>query len=89
MVGKLHKSWPGRHVYLLVAVNIFTKWIEARPVTMADSAAAVDFIKSIVFRFGVPNIIVTDNGSNFTSREFNDFCEGLGVKLNFASVAHP
>jgi hypothetical protein len=35
MVGKLHKSWPGGHVYLLVAVDRFTKLIEAVPVTSA------------------------------------------------------
>jgi hypothetical protein len=34
MVGKLHKSWPAGHVYMLVAVDTFTKWIEATPVTM-------------------------------------------------------
>jgi hypothetical protein len=89
MVGKLHKSWPGGHVYLLVAVDKFTKWIEACPVTSADPSSAVNFNKSIVFRFGVPHSIVTDNGTNFTSREFKEYCEGLGIKLKFASVAHP
>jgi hypothetical protein len=78
MVGKLHKSWPRGHVYLLVAVDKFTKWIEAVPVTSADAVSAVNFVKGIVFRFGVPNSIVTDNGSNFTSREFKDYCEGVG-----------
>jgi transposase InsO family protein len=86
-VGKLHKSWPGGHVYLLLAVDRFTKWIEAIPVTLADATSAVNFIKRIVFRFGVPNSIVTDNGSNFTSREFKDYCEGVGSKLQFAFVA--
>jgi hypothetical protein len=49
MVGKLHKSWPGGHVYMLVAVDKFTKWVEAAPVTTQDSTAAINFIKSIVF----------------------------------------
>jgi transposase InsO family protein len=89
MVGKLHKSWPGGHVYLLVVVDKFTKWIEAVPVTSADAASAVNFIKGIIFWFGVPHNIVTDNGSNFTSREFKEYCEGVGIKLQFASVAHP
>lgn len=89
MVGKLHKSWPGGHVYLLVVIDKFTKWIEAIPVTSADATSAVNFIKGIVFRFGVPNNIVTDNGSNFTSREFKEYCEEVGIKLQFASVAHP
>jgi hypothetical protein len=82
MVGKLHKSWRGGHVYLLVAVDKFTKWIEAVPVTTQDLTVAVNFIKSIVFRFGVPNNIITDNDTNFTSKEFKDYCEGLGIQLN-------
>ncbi|KAK1670534.1 hypothetical protein QYE76_058693 [Lolium multiflorum] len=56
---------------------------------LKHATLAVNFIKGIVFRFGVPNSIVTDNGSNFTSREFKDYCEGVGIKLRFASVAHP
>jgi ribonuclease HI/dsDNA-binding SOS-regulon protein len=89
MVGKLHKSWPGGHVYMLVAVDKFTKWVEAALVTTQDSTAAINFIKSIVFRFGVPHSIITDNGTNFTSKEFKNYCEGLRIKLKFASVAHP
>jgi hypothetical protein len=89
MVGKLHKSWPGGHVYMLVAVDKFTKWLEAASVTTQDSTAAISFIKSIVFCFGVPYSIITDNGTNFTSKEFKTYCEGLGIKLKFASVAHP
>jgi transposase InsO family protein len=65
------------------------KWIEAAPVTTQDSKAIINFIKSIVFRFGVPHSIIIDNGTNFTSKEFKDYCEGLGIKLKFASVAHP
>jgi transposase InsO family protein len=73
---------------MLVAVDKFTKWIEAAPMTTQDSTAAINFIKSIVFRFGVPQSIITDNGINFTSKEFKNYCEGLGIKLKFASVAH-
>jgi transposase InsO family protein len=89
MVGKLHKSWPGGHVYLLVAVDKFTKWIEATLVTTQDSTTTINFIKSIVFRFGVPHSIITDNGTNFTSKEFKNYCVSMGIKLNFAFVAHP
>jgi hypothetical protein len=46
-------------------------------------------IKSIVFRFGVPHSIIIDNGTNFTSKEFKNYCDSMGMKLNFASVAHP
>jgi transposase InsO family protein len=74
---------------MLVAVDKFTKWAEATPVTTPNSTAAINFIKSIVFRFGVPHSIITDNGTNFTSKEFKSYCENMGIKLKFASVARP
>ncbi len=89
MVGKLHKASPGGYEYLLVAVDKFTKWIEAKPINSPDAASAIKFVKDIVFRFGVPHSIVTDNGSNFTSKEFKAYCAEVGIKLHFASVAHP
>jgi transposase InsO family protein len=88
-VRKLHKSWPEGHVYMLVAVDKFTKWVEAFLVRTQESTAAINFIKSIVFRFGVPHSFITDNGINFTSNEFKSYCESMGIKSKFASVAHP
>jgi hypothetical protein len=74
---------------MLVAVDKFTKWVEATPVTTQDSTVAINFIKSIVFPFGVSHSIITDNGTNFTSKEFKNYFEGMRIKLKFASVAHP
>jgi transposase InsO family protein len=74
---------------MLVAVDKFTKWVEAAPVTTQDSTSAINFIKSIVFHFGVPHSIITDNGTNFTSKDFKSYCESMGIKLKFVSVAHP
>jgi transposase InsO family protein len=50
---------------------------------------SVDETTTIVFHFGVPHNIITDNGTNFTSKKFKNYCESLGIKLKFASVAHP
>jgi transposase InsO family protein len=49
----------------------------------------VEFIKEIMYRFGVPNNIITDNGTQFTAREFKDFCVDSSVKIYYASVSHP
>src|SRR4051812_10012976 len=57
--------------------------------TTSTGLTAVNFIKSIIFRFRVPHNIITDNGTNFTAAEFQNFCEELGIKINYASVAHP
>jgi hypothetical protein len=68
MVGKLHKSWPGGHVYMLVAVDKFTKWVEAALVTTQDSTAVINFIKLIILCFGVPRSIITDNKTNLSRK---------------------
>jgi transposase InsO family protein len=49
----------------------------------------VEFIKEIMYRFGVPNNIITDNGTQFTVKELNDFCANSGIKINYALVSHP
>src|SRR4051812_24460578 len=89
MVGPLKKFAKGGRMHLLVAVDKFTKWIEAMPITSSTALTAINFIKSIIFRFNVPHSIITNNGTNFIAAEFQNFCQELGIKINHASVAHP
>jgi hypothetical protein len=79
----------GGYRFLFVAIDKFTKWPEATPVVNITQGAAVAFLKSTVCRFGVPSRIITDNGTQFTSQIFQEYCEGIGTQLCFASVAHP
>jgi transposase InsO family protein len=51
--------------------------------------SAVKFIRGLVCHFGVPNRIITDNGSQFTSGLFWEYCALAGIKICFASVAYP
>ena len=67
---------------MLVATNYFTKWIEAVPLKMVTSKNMVDFVKEhIVYRFGIPQTITTDQGIMFTLEEFRDFATNVGIKL--------
>jgi ribonuclease HI len=79
----------GGYRFLFVAIDKFTKWPEATPVVSITQGAVVAFLKSIVYRFGVPSRIITDNGTQFKSWLFQEYCEGIGTQLCFASVAHP
>ncbi|XP_073358056.1 uncharacterized protein [Aegilops tauschii subsp. strangulata] len=88
MVGTLRIGESG-FTHLLVAVDKFTKWIEAKPIKKLDSATAIQFITEIIFIFGVPHSITTDNGSNFDSDEFHEFCYTQGTRVDYASVVHP
>jgi transposase InsO family protein len=49
----------------------------------------VTFFTDIIHRFGVPNSIITDNGSQFTSRKFLEFYDNFHIRVDWAAVAHP
>jgi transposase InsO family protein len=49
----------------------------------------VTFFTDIVYRFGVSNSIITDNGSQFTGRKFLEFCDKFHIRVDWAAVAHP
>jgi transposase InsO family protein len=74
---------------LFVATDKFTKWPEVEPVRKVTTQAAIKFMKGLVCRFGVPAKVITDNGTQFTSRAFTQYIQNLGSKVSFASVAHP
>jgi hypothetical protein len=87
LVGPFKKA-KGVFTDIFVVVDKFTKWIEVKPVASITVAKAVEFIKEIMYRFGVPNNIITDNRTQFTAREFKDFCADSGIKVNHASMSH-
>ena len=59
LVGPLKKA-PRGYTHLLVTIDKFTKWIEARPISVIKFEQAVLFFLDIIHRFGVPNSIITD-----------------------------
>ena len=61
-------AWGYRYLYF--AIDKFTKWAEVEAVRTIPAGSAVKFIKGLMSRFGVPNRIITDNGSRFTSNLF-------------------
>ena len=88
MVGHF-KTARGRLTHLIVAVDKYTRWVEAKPIKNLDGKTAVKFIIDLVIRFGIPHSIITDNGTNFTVGALAEYCKEVGTHLNLASVAHP
>jgi hypothetical protein len=75
--------------HLLITVDKFTKWVEAKPLAKISSEQAIDFIQDIIFHFGVPNSIITDNGTQFTGEKFLDFYDDNNICVDWVTVAHP
>ena len=88
MVGPF-KTGASGFTHLLIAVDKFTKWIEAKPIKNLGAGTAISLIKELIFRYGVPHSIITCNGLNFDSDEFKAFCASQGTRVNYASIAHP
>jgi hypothetical protein len=88
LLGPFRKA-PGGLTHLVVAVDNFTKWVEARPLAKISSKQVVGFIQDIIFHLGVPNSIITDNGTQFTGEKFLDFCDDHNIRVDWATVAHP
>jgi hypothetical protein len=64
ILAPFHKA-TGQLKYLVVAVDYFTKWVEAEPLATITSARVEVFtFKTIICRFGIPAEIVTNNGLN-------------------------
>jgi transposase InsO family protein len=88
LVGPFKKA-KGGFTHIFVAVDKFTKWIRVKLAASITAAKEVEFIKQIMYMFGIPNNIKTDNGTQFTAREFKYFCVDSDIKINYASVSHP
>ncbi|KAI5352677.1 hypothetical protein L3X38_005568 [Prunus dulcis] len=76
--------------YAVVAIDYFTKWVEAEALATITVARIEDFVRThICCRFGIPYAIITDNGKQFDLDPFQQFCNSPKINLFFASPAHP
>ncbi|KAG7559356.1 Integrase catalytic core [Arabidopsis thaliana x Arabidopsis arenosa] len=89
IIGPLHRSTRGVQ-YMLVLTDNFSKWIEAEAYASIKDSAVNTFIwKNIICRHGVPYEIVTDNGPQFISHEFEAFCSEWGIKVSYSTPRYP
>ena len=68
--------------YILVGIDYFTKWIEAIPLANVDQEVVIKFIqRHIIYMFGIPKAIATNQGLVFTGRKVQEFTKEMGIKL--------
>ena len=82
--------FPKQMKFLVVGIDYFTKWVEAKPLAKITQQNFKNFVwKSIVCRFGVSRVLVSDNGRQFDNTPFKDFCEQLGINNHYSLPFHP
>ena len=76
--------------FVLVAVDYFTKWAEAEALANIRDVDIKKFVwKNIVTRFGVSDLLISDNGLQFDSKAFHAFCSDLSIKNKYSTLAYP
>ena len=80
----------GNKKYLLVCTDYFTKWVEVKPLANIRNVDVKRFVwKNIVTQFGVPYMLISDNGLQFDSKAFMKYCTDLGIKNMYSTPAYP
>ena len=76
--------------YIIVGTNYFTKWVEAEPLANIRDVDAKKFIwKNIITRFGAPHTLISDNGLQFDSKNFREYCCDFGITNQYSTPAYP
>ena len=68
--------------FLVVGIDYFTKWVEAEALAIIIEKNIRSFVwRNIICRYGIPRMLVSDNGKQFDNSAFKDFCSELGIKI--------
>ena len=88
-VGPLPRT-SNRNRYIIVAIDYFTKWPEAKPLLRATAEATSDFIyNEIICRHGCPTYLVSDRGTHFNNKIIEELTKKFEIKHLFSSPYHP
>ena len=75
--------------FLVVGIDYFTKWVEAEPLATITEKSIRSFVwRNIICRYGIPRVLVSDNGKQFDNDAFRDFCTELGIENHYSSPTH-
>jgi hypothetical protein len=88
MIRPFKLALGGFH-WVYVAIDKFFKWIEYKPLIQAIAKKATELFDDTIHRFGLPNNIITNLGSTFTSSDFWDCCNERCISVKYILIAHP
>ena len=76
--------------FLIIGIDYFTKWVKVEALATITEENVRNFVwRSIICKFGIPRVLVSDNGKKFDNVSFWDFCSQLGIRNHYSSLAHP
>ncbi|XP_050255306.1 uncharacterized protein LOC126701244 [Quercus robur] len=89
ILGSFPKA-AGNKKFLLVGTDYFTKWVETKALANIRDVDVKKFVwKNIITRFGTPHTLISDNGLQFDSKAFREYCNELGIINRYSTPAYP
>ncbi|CAO2827327.1 unnamed protein product [Amaranthus hypochondriacus] len=80
----------GQRKFIIVAIDYFSKYVEAEPLSTITEKQVCKFLwRNIITRYGIPRVIITDNGRQFISRGTVEYCERFNIQNRFSLVSRP
>jgi len=90
MIGRIEPKASNGHRFILVAIDYFTKWVKAASYANVTKQVVVRFIKNhIICHYGVPNKIITDNGTNLNNKMMKELCDDFKIEHHNSSPYIP
>ncbi|XP_048425943.1 uncharacterized protein K02A2.6-like [Pyrus x bretschneideri] len=91
VIGKITpSSGAAKHAWIIVATDYFTKWVEAKSYAKLTAKEVCNFVEeNIVTKFGVPETIITDNGTIFKADRFREYTASLNIRLEQSTLYYP
>ncbi|XP_028091292.1 uncharacterized protein LOC114291637 [Camellia sinensis] len=89
IVGPLARG-TGNRRFFIAATDYFTKWVKVKALESIKQADTKRFVlRSVVVRFGIPRVLIADNGTQFDGKVFRKFCADLRIEYRNSSPAYP
>lgn len=90
MIGMIEPKASDGHCFILIAIDYFMKWAEIASYTNVTRQVVTRFIKKeIIFRYGVPSKIITDNASNLNNKMMSELCQEFKIEHHNSSPYRP
>jgi transposase InsO family protein len=90
MIRMIEPKASNGHRFILVAIDYFTKWVEAASYANVTKHVVARFLKNnIICRYGIPNKIITDNGSNLNNKTMDELCATFKIEHHNSSPYRP
>jgi hypothetical protein len=90
VIGEITPNSSKQHKYILTAMDYFTKWAEAIPLTHVNEKVVIQFIEQqLITRFGMPSVLIFYNASYFSSTLLTKFALDKGIIIRYSANYYP